>query len=81
MCTRCTTPNTAGQSGWTDTVLVGAATGMIISTPVVMALSMWLKSAVSPPERFVLVVLGLSAGAAAAAARRRHGARPPEVNP
>ena len=39
---RCWTPRTTGQPGWGDTVLVGAAAGLIISTPVMMALSEWL---------------------------------------
>jgi len=29
---RSTTPNAAGQSGWSDTILVGAAVGLIIGT-------------------------------------------------
>ena len=79
---RCSTPKTAGQPGWSDTVLVGAAAGLIISTPAMMALSQWLKSAVSVRERVVLLVLGLCSGAVSAAARRRFGARraPQEVD-
>lgn len=77
---RSTSPNTADQSGWSDTLLVGAAVGLIIGTPVVMALSIWPRGVMSPPERLILLVLGLSTGAAAAGVRRRHGARPPDAN-
>ena len=78
----CWTPRTPGQPGWRDTVLVGAAVGLIIAAPAMMALSQWLKGAVSVRERVVLLVLGLCLGAVSAAARRRFGARrtPPEVD-
>ena len=79
---RCSIPRTSGQSDFSDTVLASAAAGLIISTPVMMALSEWLKSAVSVQERVVLLVLGLCSGAVAGAARRRFGARraPQEVD-
>ena len=79
---RCSTPSTPGQSRWADTVLVGAAAGVIISTPAMTASSAWLKRAVSVRERVVLLVLGLCSAAVAAAARRRFGARraPQEVD-
>jgi len=78
----CSTPNTPFQSGWSDTVLVRAAAGLIIAAPAMMALAEWLKSAVSVRERVVLLVVGLCSGAVAGAARRRFGARraPQEVD-
>ena len=79
---RCWTPRQPGQPRWSDTVLVGAAAGLIIITPAVIALWEWLKSAVSFWERVVLPVLRPCSGAVAAAARRRFGARraPQEVD-
>lgn len=69
------------QSGLGDTLLVGAAYGLIISGALLMVVSFLLASGGTRSERAVLLTPGPPAGAVGAAVRRRRRAPVGQVNP
>ena len=68
-------------SGLGDTLLVGAAFGLIISGALLMVVSFLLAPGGTGSERAVLLTLGPLAGAVGAAVRRRWRAPVGRVNP